>query len=407
MDKGNEKRGLVQIVCVLLSFSLWLYVTSYENPNRSSEIKGVQVEIINDNVLKESNLALSPNQSYTIDLRIEGPASAVYAAKASDFKLTADLGNYALKKGENNIPIKVVNYPQNVNIKNTGVLSIKVNIEEYSEKYVNVVSKVNTYFEKGFSQIASTITPEAVKVFGPESLVAKVESVALMGEVKNISKDFEEAFELKAIDKEGNIIKDVTISEATGRLGVKIGKGIEVPIKVKYAGALKDGLSIEKATLSQGTVSIVGDPKELEKIEFIETEPVNLSNITGDKDIKVKLIVPNGVSLNKSDEYINLSLKIKESAPVSKTFDISVSYTGLDITKFEYTENKVSITVTGPSEVMSSITSENIKVEASVNGLSDGSHEVVWNASLVGISRSDVLIKNSTGNITVKITPLK
>ncbi len=39
MDKGNEKRGVVQLVCVLLAFCLWLYVTSIENPNKSSEVK--------------------------------------------------------------------------------------------------------------------------------------------------------------------------------------------------------------------------------------------------------------------------------------------------------------------------------------------------------------------------------
>ena len=46
MDKGNEKRGVVQLVCVLLAFCLWLYVTSIENPNKSSEIKDIPVDII-------------------------------------------------------------------------------------------------------------------------------------------------------------------------------------------------------------------------------------------------------------------------------------------------------------------------------------------------------------------------
>ena len=148
MDKGNEKRGVVQLVCVLLAFCLWLYVTSIENPNKSSEIKDIPVDIINSEVLRESNLALSPNQNFTVNLRVEGPANAVYSAKVADFKVTADLGTYVLKKGENNVPVRVVNYPQDVNVMNTGVLSIKINVEEYTEKYVNVVSKVDTFLKK-------------------------------------------------------------------------------------------------------------------------------------------------------------------------------------------------------------------------------------------------------------------
>ena len=85
MDKGNEKRGVVQLVCVLLAFCRWLYVTSIENPNKSSEIKDIPVDIINSEVLRESNLALSPNQNFTVNLRVEGPANAVYSAKVADF----------------------------------------------------------------------------------------------------------------------------------------------------------------------------------------------------------------------------------------------------------------------------------------------------------------------------------
>ena len=375
MDKGNEKRGVVQIVCVLLAFCLWLYVTSIENPNKSSEIKDIPVDIINSEVLRESNLALSPNQNFTVNLRIEGPANAVYSAKVADFKVTADLGTYVLKKGENNVPVRVVNYPQDVNVMNTGVLSIKINVEEYTEKYVNVVSKVDTFFKEGFVERAVEFTPQSVKIYGPESAVSKVESVALIGETKDISEDFESEYELIPIDSEGTVVKGVSLDRSKGTLKMQVGKGTEVPINV-------------------------------ENIKYIETEPLNLSDIVSSKDVNLKLSIPEGITVSLDEQYVTVSLKIKDEIPVTKSFDVKVDYIGVDA-NHEYTPNTVKVLLEGTKEALASIKVDNIKVEASVSGLVEGNHEIEWKATLVGIDRQDVSIKTNSGKVPIVITTLQ
>ena len=406
MDKGNEKRGIVQLVCVLLAFCLWLYVTSMENPNKSSEIKDIPVDIINSEVLRESNLALSPNQNFTVNLRIDEPANAVYSAKVADFKVTADLGTYVLKKGENNVPVRVVNYPQDVNVMNTGVLSIKINVEEYTEKYVNVVSKVDTLFKEGFVERNVEFTPQSVKIYGPESAVSKVKSVALIGETKDISEDFESEYELIPIDSEGAVVKGVSLDKSKGTLKMQVGKGTEVPIKVKYMGSLKNGLSIEKETLSKNKVSIIGDPKAVENIKYIETEPLNLSDIVSSKDVNLKLSIPEGITVSLDEQYVTVSLKIKDEIPVTKSFSVKVDYIGVDA-NHEYTPNTVNVVLEGTKEALASIKADNIKVEASVGGLVEGNHEVEWKATLVGIDRQDISIKTNSGKVSVVITTLQ
>lgn len=406
MDKGNEKRGLVQLICVLLSFCLWLYVTSIENPNKSSEIKDIPVEIINEDVLKEANLALSPNQNFTISLRVEGPANEVYSVKSSDFKIIADLGTYVLKKGENNVPVKVDNYPQGINIKNTGVLSIKINIEDYVEKYVDVISKVETSFADGFLEKSIDISPKNVKVSGPESEVLKVKSAALIGKVKNISEDFKGDYELWPVNSEGAIVKGVKTDISKGTLNMEVAKGVEVPIKAKYTGALKDGLSIEKVVLSRNSINVIGAPQFIEGIKFIETEPINLSNITASTDMNIKLVIPDGITVSKNDGYVDVSLKIKDDNPISKSFNVKVNYTGVDA-KYEYASNSVDIVLEGSKDALISINTNNIKVEANVSGLVEGKHEVEWRATLTGVDRDDVYIKISSGKVPVVITTLQ
>ena len=61
----NKQKVIVQLVCILLSLCLWIYVTNIKNPIKSYELKNVPVEILNSNSLQDSGLALVPNQNFT------------------------------------------------------------------------------------------------------------------------------------------------------------------------------------------------------------------------------------------------------------------------------------------------------------------------------------------------------
>ena len=191
-----------------------------------------------------------------------------------------------------------------------------------------------------------------------------------------------------------------------GTLKMQVGKGTEVPIKVKYTGSLKNGLSIEKETLSKGKVSIIGDPKNVENIKYIETEPLNLSDIVSSKDVNLKLSIPEGITVSLDEQYVTVSLKIKDEIPVTKSFDVKVDYIGVDA-NHEYTPNTVKVLLEGTKEALASIKVDNIKVEASVSGLVEGNHEIEWKATLVGIDRQDVSIKTNSGKVPIVITTLQ
>lgn len=69
-----------------------------KNPIQTRVIPNVEVNLVNIENIEESNLALLPNQRFTVDLTISGRALDVFNAKAEDFRIEADMGGY-LKKG--------------------------------------------------------------------------------------------------------------------------------------------------------------------------------------------------------------------------------------------------------------------------------------------------------------------
>lgn len=405
MDKGNEqKKFLIKVLCVLLSFGLWLYITNVENPTRTYDLKNVPVELTNIDILESSNLALSPNQKFYVDLKLEGPANELYSVKQEDIKIKADLSAYALKKGENNIPVEIINYPQNISIKSNGYLVVKVNIESLLKKEVKVYSKVKLSFKEGYSQASIDVKPSVVNITGAESEVNKVVGATLVGDVENISEDFNSKFPIKAVDDKGDIVENVVINEDEGTLALKIGVSKTVNIKSKLVGQLPSGLTLDEVELSKSTIGLIGDPKILGSLTSIETEPINLANITSSKSLDVKLVLPEGVKTVNGEEYVTAKIKISAKEPVEKTITANITYLNLD-SKFKHNgPATIPIIISANEDVISTISANNIKVEVDLSAITaEGEHTVSWKASIVN-SDNSVKISNNTGNITINIT---
>ena len=402
MDKGTNQKIIIKLLCVILSFALWFYVTNVENPNRTSDISNVPVQIENAEVLQGNNMVLSPDQNFTVTLSLEGPANEIYKLNKDDFSLKIDLSSYALKIGDNNIPAELVNYPQGITIKNTGNLTVKVKVEKVEQKEVNVVSKVKINFENGFSESSTSVKPQKVTVSGPASVIDKVESAALTGEVDSISSDFEQSFELKAIDKEGTEIIGATLSKSTALLSTKVAKEKEVPVNLKYTGALKAGLSIDSAELSSKTITISASPDIIDKIQSVDTEPLNLDNISDSGSYNLKLNLPDGVKTPNSDANVTAKVKIKNSEVVNKTIDsVPIQYNDANA-GLQYDEvPSVSITISGTQDNIANLTASNINITASLKDIStQGTYNVTWTAVLVNAD-SSVKIVNNTGTVSV------
>ena len=416
MDKRNEK-VITIIVCVLLSFSLWVYISNVENVNRTIELKNVSVTIENESALSESKLVLLPDQVFEVNLRIEGPSKKVYSISKKDFNLKVDLSAYALKSGVNNIPVKIVDYPEGINIKNTGNLIIKVVLENLEEKNINVTPKVNTTFQDGISEVSSEISPQKVTISGALSLIDKVSQVIIDGSESNISRNFSKTFNLKAVDANGDEVDGVEISTKKVTYSMKVKKQKEVPIKIDYQGSLPNGISKESEELSIKNVIISGEVDDVDKIESIETEPIYLSNITENKKITLDLIIPEGINVVGNDTSVILTYNVKNNNTVPEVTDdekqitktiegVEISYIDEDTAKYnyEYVTKTVNIDIKGTKAELDNITKDQIKVEASVKELTtEGENSVNWNASLIN-PVNNVSIVNSTGSAVVKIS---
>lgn len=412
MDKiKNQNKTLIpKIICLLLSFGLWIYISNVENPVRSVEIKNIPVELVNLDSLENSNFALSGNQKYTVDLKIEGTSTDVIKVKPEDFKIIADISTYALKTGENIVPVQIISYPENVTIKNNGFLGIKVELEDLVSRDIEIQSRVKLKYNDNIYEISKKITPSSVTVQGAKSIVDKISSAVIDGEENGISTDFEKNYDIKFLDSKGEEVKNIYSKIDKAKLSVVVSNGKSVPINLKTTETPKAGLELMGYELSSNYVNIIGSSDSLANIKSVDTETVDISNLNDTSELDVKLILPEGVKVTSGQEYVKVKviLKVKENINENnnKTLNIKVNFNNLkDNLILESSSEKVSVTISGTQSELEKIDESSLTAVVDLSAVTDeGTYyydpEVSFNSptstTIDNIGKVEIVIKKKS-----------
>ncbi|MCE5221126.1 MAG: hypothetical protein LLF98_07640 [Clostridium sp.] len=403
MDKSESRTLIVKIICVLLSFCLWLYVSTVENPLRTYELRNIPVELINENSLKDSKFAIANKQQFTVDLKLEGPSNEILKVKKEDFKIIADMSAYALKNGENTIPVKIVSCPENIDIKNNGFLGIKVNLEDLVEKEFTIKSKVKFTYKEHIYEKEQTISPKVVTVTGGKSSVERISEAILTGEEKDIDKNKESKYDIKFVDSSGNQVNNIESNEKTANLSIVVNNGKVVPINLKTTGIMTQGFILEGYELSKNNINILGDSQNLEKIQSIDTEFVDMSSLQVDSEMDVKLNIPEGISVQDGENTIKVKFKVTKEENTTKNLVCNVQYKNLnEAFSVDPSNPTINVTLTGTKTALDKITSQNINVISDLSNVKEeGTFNYTPQATLVNgnnVTISDV----GSVNVVVK-----
>ncbi|BCZ44147.1 hypothetical protein psyc5s11_02140 [Clostridium gelidum] len=403
MDKSENRTLIVKVICVLLSLGLWLYVSTVENPLRTYELKNIPVELTNEDSVTNSKFAVVNKPQFTVDLKLEGSSNEVVKVKKEDFRIIADMSAYALKNGENNIPVQIITCPENIDVKNNGFLGIKVNLEELVEKNFTIKSKVKVTYKEHIYEKEQTISPKTITVTGGKSSVEKISEAILTGEEKNIDKNNESEYGIKFVDSLGNEVDNIKSDSKTAKLSIAITNGKFVPINLKTKGAVPQGFILEGYELSNNSINILGDNQNLDKIEAIDTEVVDMSSLQAESEMDVKLNLPKGISVENGENTIKAKFKVVKEETTTKKIVCNVQYKNLnEAFSLDSSNSTINVTLTGTQTELDKISSQNINVILDLaNVKEEGTSNYTPQATLINTDKVTISNVDSV-NIVVK-----
>lgn len=410
----KEKNLMVKLVCLLLSFGLWIYISNIENPIKQYTITNIPVQIVNLDVLKEDNLTLAPDQNFTISLTIQGTSTNIYSINKSQFTVVANLSNYTLKSGDNSIPVEITNSPNNVNIKNNVVLRINIKLENITEKTMPVKSELNVTTSNSTYVKNISFSTNQITVSGPEETVNEVSKLVVRGNVTANNSTTTASFPVVAVDSSGNVVNDVVLSTNNVQTTITVEKGKLVPIKVQTTGELRAGLTLENIIANPNTIKILGSESVLDSTDEILSEPINLNSITGNETIITNLIVPRNITLLPNENEINVDVKvsgadennsenvINGNTETTKTFEIPITIEGnLSGYTANLSSNTVTVVLKGAKKELDNLQASNLSCKIDISKLTKEGGVV---SPTVDINNENNVLVDSQNPQTVDVT---
>lgn len=355
MDKDKRKEGLIKIGCILVSFFLWIMVSSSNNPVKTTVVKNVKVNVVEGDALEKASLVKLSNKEFHVDVTIKGASTDVYSVKASDFNLQVDLNKNSLKSGNNRLPITIKKKPENVAIQKQDNLYIDLNLDSIITKKFSVVLNIEgTGNKEGKILNEPYFDVSEVTVKGPSTIVNTINKVEAVGKYKDITEGSKNTLNIIALDKNNNEVKDIDMDPKQGNVTLTYSKIKSVPVKINTLNNPPSNIKIDNISTNVSEVSISGDEDILNSIYSISTESIDLSNIKKDTTVQAKLNIPNGVFLVSSNSKIPVNIDV--TAMIEK--EVKATVTAINTSEefeYQYEPKEVIVKVYGEESKISSI----------------------------------------------------
>lgn len=303
--KDNFK---IKIISLLSAMVLWTYVMAIVDPEETKLFENIPVTITNINELNEKNLIIYPEKDLTTDIYVTGKLSNIKKVSKDDISVYGQINSPM--EGKNQIYLKVSTSQRiSYDFKNS-VMIVTL------EKLVNEDKNININISGNGKNDVDSITLEdninKIMVSGPRTLVDKVKNIVGTVNVDNNLSDFSQSIKLEPVDYKGKAVEGVKLEKNSISANITLLTEKVVPIKLNLSNNIESDINYE---ISQNTVTIKGKKDIVDSIEYIESQPIDLSQLSPEIDKDVYLQIPNGIAVDT--KFITIK-KVSEENTISE-----------------------------------------------------------------------------------------
>lgn len=291
MERLKESKWVYVLISVVLALTFWLYVRTVQDPQDSSWIYNVPVQLTGNTVLTRQGLTVAGLSVETVNLRVEGPTSTLddLLKYRKEIYVSVDVSKCA--EGENRLAYVPV-YPANVNKEKLITTernpdAIVVTVEKLYTKTFEAEFQLKGKVAKGYQAGTPAVNPETVVVSGAVEQVSRVAKVAAILENENLNERFTGDLPLTLLDASGEVLEDLEVTLDTESVYVVLPVVVvkEIPLTVNFlagGGATEDDIRYE---IEPKTITISGAEEDLRDLTELSLGSVDLAKVVGTNSI--------------------------------------------------------------------------------------------------------------------------
>ncbi len=373
-----RRNWFIQFIYIALAtFLIWWVVF-----NLNYQIFKIEVPIKIINL--EEGLAVN-NHITTINTTIRTRrANLARINKTGEIEAQLDLGDI-VSVGIYKIPIQVI-YDNKI-IDLITYSPRFMDIEIVSAKTINIELIPDTvgFPPAGFSLGEIKLSPTTVTAKGPSNLLDSNAKAFVKIDINDRQKSFSISIQPEVRDALGNKLMNFsfTPSNVTADIEIKEGDNLAtLGLEPVFTGQLSSGYWISNIIFEPPAVTIRGNIKNLEGLEYLLTSPINLNNKTDSFSDKVSIELPQGISL-LGPNIVSVMVNLR-TASNSRQLILLPSYTnitdGFSVTLVS--PATVTLNLSGPSDKLDQLNRFNTLLDLDLRGSLSGINLIELNTQM-------------------------
>ena len=232
----------------------------------------------------------------------------------------------------------------------------------------------------GYRQGTPLVEPRQVTISGPESLVELVVEVNGKLDIDGATANIHQDVLVQALDRTGNPVQGVEIEPGTVSVNQPInllGGYRNVVVKVVTTGEPTDGYWLTNISVNPPNVTLFStNPQRVNELPgYVETNPIDLTGLRDDVDVRAELVLPESVSqVGEESVLVRLSIAAREGTlPITLPIEI----VGLPPEMLAVASPEtVDVVLAGPLPILNNLRPAEIRVVVNLSGLEPGVHQV-------------------------------
>lgn len=394
------------LLAFVLAVVVWVSAVVAADPNEERVYpRAVSLEVIGkaDSLLQLENI---PSQ---VRITLNAPTSIWNQLNVNPDRVRAWIDLSGLGPGEHTVPVRTQISLNPVRVVRVEPESVTVRLEQALTEEFEIQLTVTGDPALGYRAGIPTLDPERVSVSGPESFVERVEQVAIAIDISGENETVRRNVPVQVLDETGELVTGVSVTPSNVTLVQPInllGGYRNVVVKVQTVGEVADGYWLTNISVTPPNVTVFApNPQLVNQLPgFVETNPIDLSGLSDDIDIRATLNLPEGIELvGEESVLVRLSIAAREgSLPI--TFPLVVVGLPPEL-EASFAPETVDVLLAGPLPILNNLNPAGIRVAVNLSGMEVGSYQVEPVVDLLPNQVQVVYILPETVEVTIRDAP--
>ena len=376
MKKTSRMRSLYNnkifwmVISLLASLAIWVYITSVDSDEYKQSFRGVRVELVGEDVLRQSKgLVITDLDTNSVTVELVGPRRIIASLDSADIVAHVDVSKlsqaaYTSLQYSLVFPDRTDSASIQASKKSPDTVNFMVSAQ--TSKTIQVRGSFEGQLAEGYTAEIPVFEPSTITISGPDAYISNVSYAWVTFGKDGVDSTYSVETGFVLLDKDGEECATTGISCSTDvvKATLPLLAKKEVPLNVDLIEGAGATSKNTKVKIEPETITLAGDSALMAGLNKITVATIDLTDFG--------LSFTDTFTIPLSDEVKNLTGVTEATVTVevvgleTRTFTVkNISCTNVsDGYEAEIISESITVTLRGTAEQLDQVKTENLRAVA-------------------------------------------